>query len=327
MDSPRALTRNVVVLAALVIAALGISLIPASAVKAEPSLAETERQVDALATKLDATNEKYNTAKAQLDKVKAQQLAMQKQVDTLQKQLDLSQGEVGEIAASAYRNSKIGMWSALMKSGSPQEFVDEMSILEQLSLNQKGSIDVAVENKERLAKAKSTVDAQVNKAASLEKTLRDQKTSLGNDLKKWQNLQKSILARSSRGSSRPSYVPYDGSASGNAAAVVKYALAQQGKPYVFGADGPDSFDCSGLTMAAWRQVGVSLPHSAHLQYAQIPHVSRSNLQPGDLVFFYSDIHHVGIYVGNGNVVHAPTTGDVVKVAPMGYMPFAGAGRP
>jgi cell wall-associated NlpC family hydrolase len=99
-----------------------------------------------------------------------------------------------------------------------------------------------------------------------------------------------------------------------AAAAVAEAQRQLGKPYEWGAAGPDSFDCSGLTMWAWRAAGVSLPHYSGAQYQQTTHIPLDQLQPGDLVFFYSDLSHVGIYVGNGQMIHAPHSGDVVRYA-------------
>jgi cell wall-associated NlpC family hydrolase len=116
-------------------------------------------------------------------------------------------------------------------------------------------------------------------------------------------------------------------ASGKGATALEFALAQVGEPYVYGGAGPNSWDCSGLTMMAWKAAGVSLPHGAKAQYASTPHISKSELQPGDLIFFYNPIHHVGIYAGNDKVVHAPKPGDVVSVDPLEYMPFAGASRP
>jgi cell wall-associated NlpC family hydrolase len=95
---------------------------------------------------------------------------------------------------------------------------------------------------------------------------------------------------------------------------VAEARRQLGKPYHFGAAGPDSFDCSGLTMWAWRAAGVSLPHYSGAQYNATTHIPLNELQPGDLVFFYSDLSHVGIYVGGGQMIHAPQTGDVVRYA-------------
>ena len=115
--------------------------------------------------------------------------------------------------------------------------------------------------------------------------------------------------------------------SGGAATAVATAMAQIGKPYRYAAAGPGSFDCSGLTMFAWAAAGVRLPHSSAAQYASLPHVAQGDLQPGDLVFYGSPIHHVGMYIGNGQYVHAPQTGDVVKVASAFRGDYVGGARP
>lgn len=112
-----------------------------------------------------------------------------------------------------------------------------------------------------------------------------------------------------------------------AALAVSYAIAQLGKPYVFAASGPDTFDCSGLTMMAWRQAGVSMAHFAATQFQQFPRVSVDALEPGDLVFFYPTVHHVGIYIGGGKMINAPHTGDVVRVASINRRNLVGAVRP
>ncbi|TMK50118.1 MAG: hypothetical protein E6G66_07955 [Actinobacteria bacterium] len=115
--------------------------------------------------------------------------------------------------------------------------------------------------------------------------------------------------------------------SDQAAVAVRAAMAQIGKPYVWAGSGPGSFDCSGLTMSSWRQAGVVMAHSAADQYASFKHVSVDQLQPGDLVFFGHPIHHVGMYVGGGMMVHAPETGELVQVSPMSRGDLAGAARP
>jgi cell wall-associated NlpC family hydrolase len=127
--------------------------------------------------------------------------------------------------------------------------------------------------------------------------------------------------------SQPQAAPIDiPPTSSGAAAAVRAALSQLGKPYRFAAAGPDAYDCSGLTMWAWAHAGVSMPHGSVAQYGMFPHVPLSAMQPGDLVVFYSDLHHVGLYIGGGMMVHAPRTGDVVRVAAVG--PHAmGAARP
>ncbi len=120
---------------------------------------------------------------------------------------------------------------------------------------------------------------------------------------------------------------YKGSATGRGAAAVAYAYAQLGKPYQWGADGPGTFDCSGLTLMAWRQAGVSLTHFSQAQRGEGAQISQSAVRPGDLVFFGSPIHHVGIYVGNGQMISAPHTGDVVKLQSAFRSDYVGATRP
>ena len=123
-------------------------------------------------------------------------------------------------------------------------------------------------------------------------------------------------------------IPANVGADGRAAAALRYAYAQLGKPYRYGGSGPGSFDCSGLTMRAWQAAGVSLGHNAAGQYASTPHVSRSQLQPGDLVYFGHPIHHVGIYIGGGKMIEAPYTGADVRITDFGYRnDYAGASRP
>jgi len=109
--------------------------------------------------------------------------------------------------------------------------------------------------------------------------------------------------------------------------AVDTAMAQLGKPYSYGTAGPNTFDCSGLTMYAWAAAGVSIPHSSRAQYAVLPHVPMDALAPGDIVFYGNPIHHVGMYIGGGQMVNAPHTGDVVKVASFYRSDYAGAGRP
>ena len=115
--------------------------------------------------------------------------------------------------------------------------------------------------------------------------------------------------------------------SGRAKAAVDYALAQVGDAYVYGATGESAFDCSGLTMRAWAQAGVSLPHSSSAQMSAGPSVPSSALQPGDLVFYYSPVSHVGIYIGNGQIVHAANPSTGVEVTDVFSMPFSGVVRP
>jgi peptidoglycan DL-endopeptidase CwlO len=130
-----------------------------------------------------------------------------------------------------------------------------------------------------------------------------------------------------RTATKPDPAPRPATGGSKGAKALAYAKAQLGEPYVRNAAGPSSWDCSGLTMMAWGSVGVSLPHSSRQQFGRGRSVAKSDLQPGDLVFFYSDISHVGLYAGNGQVIHAPRPGKSVEYIKMSYMPYAGARRP
>jgi len=115
--------------------------------------------------------------------------------------------------------------------------------------------------------------------------------------------------------------------SSGAATAVAFARAQLGKPYVFATSGPNTFDCSGLTMAAWAAAGVRMPHYSGSQATIFPRLAWQQLKPGDLVFFYNDLHHVGLYIGGGMMIHAPHTGDVVRIAPAWRDTFMWGVRP
>ncbi|MGW1991717.1 NlpC/P60 family protein [Embleya sp. NPDC001921] len=137
-------------------------------------------------------------------------------------------------------------------------------------------------------------------------------------------------AKPATGGSKGNQAPAGGSStasSSKAAQAVAFAKAQIGKPYVYGATGPNAYDCSGLVQAAYKSAGISLPRVTNDQFAADTRVSVANLQPGDLVFFYSGISHVGIYIGDGKMVHAPNPRKTVEIASINTMPIAGATRP
>jgi cell wall-associated NlpC family hydrolase len=142
-------------------------------------------------------------------------------------------------------------------------------------------------------------------------TARDVLTNPNSALTKDGRIAKAVPTQTPQLISHGAAQPY-GAATGDRAVVVNYARAQIGKPYVFAASGPNSFDCSGLVLAAYKQVGISLPHFVGMQAAMCKKTSQP--QPGDIVFFGTSLHHDGIYAGNGQLIHAPEPGDVVKLS-------------
>jgi cell wall-associated NlpC family hydrolase len=220
------------------------------------------------------------------------------------------------------------MFNALITSGSPQTLADQLSYLDVMARDQERQLSGVTTMKGQYDAQKAPLDGLVAQLAAQDADLAKKKKDIEASLNQLQQLRiKAYGTTGGTGSYRPwpcpsSYVPTNGY---KAAA---FACSQTGKPYVWDAGGPSSYDCSGLTMAAWRSVGVSLPHNAAWQRSSMPSVSRANLQVGDLVFYYGDLRHVAIYVGDGKVVHAPQPGDRVRMADIGGVgPINSYGRP
>jgi hypothetical protein len=215
----------------------------------------------------------------------------------------------------------------MLQAGSPKEFADQLLYLDQLAAVQEGQIDDVFNLKLRYDSAKAPIDALDAALSKQDADLAAQRSVIDKKLADLNTLR--VAAYGSAGFDtryRPwtcpsTYLPTKGY---KAAA---FACSQAGKPYVFGASGPSTYDCSGLTMAAWASVGVYMPHNAYEQMQSMPSVSRANIQIGDLVFYYSDVHHVGIYVGDGHVMVAPQSGDRVRMVDIDRSPVHSIGRP
>jgi cell wall-associated NlpC family hydrolase len=218
----------------------------------------------------------------------------------------------------------MSLMTSLLNSGSPQTFLDQLSTVQSLSGASQEQLDKLLAAREALADAEKSNAAELAKQARQEKILRTRKVALQKDLDVWRELRNRLAPAVDTSGPVPIYT---GDTASRAGKVVKFAYDALGSPYVFGASGPGTYDCSGLTLAAYSQVGVSLPHSARRQFSQGPQVPRSALMPGDLVYFYSDLHHVGVYIGDNKVIHAPQPGESVKISDMNVFPYAGATRP
>jgi cell wall-associated NlpC family hydrolase len=294
-----------------------VGLVPGSA-QAEPDIEDVQARVDRLYHEAEQASERYNDARLELKELNqdlASLEAVRHQVqDSIVRQY---QGEnlsaVGQIVVSDDPGAFLGRLSTMSSFNDLQSqmFSDYSRELKALDIRRDATAHRAnqvSELKEQLAREKATIDEKVDEAESLLDRLKEEQ-------------RERMMA--SRSDVRVPSVP----ASGRAAAAVNYAMAQVGDAYVYGASGPDAYDCSGLTMASWAQAGVALPHSSSAQYSSGPQVPASALQPGDLVFYYSPISHVGMYIGNGMIVHAANPSTGVQVAGLYSMPFSGAVRP
>lgn len=347
---PAILTAGVTV-AALVVATPSVG--QADPEPTRQSLNQVMAQVDDLEEKAEIATERANELRDEVRQIRARVEALSGDVDRERKAVDELRVQVGQFAAAQYRAGGIDTTTALFLADAPDDFLSRLSTTETVNEQQSGSLAVlrsrqkAFDEKQAAAQAELTRLQQVQSDAKAKRSEADQKLAESRELlarltaaqRERVRQREAAAERASRSGDRTGGSTGDGTggedgpvelppASGRGATAVAFAKAQLGKPYVFGAAGPGAYDCSGLTMAAWAAAGVSLPHSSRNQYYSVSHkVSISQLQPGDLVIFYSSMHHVGIYVGNGMVIHAPHTGDVVRYAPLSYMPFAGAVRP
>lgn len=313
--------------AVAVSAALTIALVPTAEAQADPTRAEAEKNVAALSKQMAIATEQYNDARENLKASKAKVAALQPRANQLQAQLGGYEAKLADFAGSAYYGGQTGAFSALLESGSPQTFMDQVAFLQYLSGNQRAELNTLLATKKEFDATKAKIDDEVTKQAAQEKVLRDKRTAVTKDLAKWQQ----ISVRLGGGSGNVVIATYDGPASGRAREAINFAYAQLGKPYEWGAAGMGSYDCSGLTMRSWAAAGVSMAHGARKQYAAFPKVSTNALLPGDLVFYGNPtIHHVSMYVGNGKVIHAPGAGGKVHVTTVsgaGGSPVVGAVRP
>jgi cell wall-associated NlpC family hydrolase len=320
--------RSALTLLFTAVTAAGVVLLTGATARADPTPAQYEQMIDDAWNKLEPVIEKHNAARAQLAQNRAKQAALAARIQPLELQVDLAMSKVGEMAAQAYmgRNNTSAV-NALLSSGSPTKLVDQLSFLDQVARAQRAQISNVTDLKGQYETQKRPLDVLVVQLAKAEADLATQEKAIDAEIKNLQALRlKAYGASGGLGDLRPAPCPvtYPGGAAGIA---VKFACAQIGKPYVWGADGPNSYDCSGLTMAAWAKAGVSLPHNAAAQKRAIPSVSRANLRPGDLVFYYSDVHHVGMYVGGGWIVHASMAGVPIKMRAIDAAYIAGYGRP
>ncbi|WP_432021711.1 NlpC/P60 family protein [Streptomyces parvus] len=295
----------------------------------KPSKSEVKAKVDKLYHEAEAATEKYNGAKEQQDNLKKEVDALQDKVARGQAELNTLRSELGSIATAQYRSGGIDPSVALFLASDPDSFLDQASALDQLTVKQTEALQ-KIQSKQR------TLAQQRKEAQDKLGDLADVRTALGENKKKYQGkladaqqllntLTQAERAkmqqdeqRASRAASDRVELGNEAPASGRGAAALSAAATQIGKPYVSGGSGPNSYDCSGLTQWAFAQAGVSITRTTYTQQNDGQRIGRSQLKPGDLVFF-NGLSHVGFYAGNNQILHAPKPGTVVRYESMDYM--------
>ena len=319
---------RVTVLTTAAAAAVALS---ANAANAAPSEKLGKDEVKA---KVDKLYEEAEQATEKLDGAKEKQQKLQKEISTIQDNVARGQEELNELrdsiglaAAAQYRTGSIDSSVQLFLSSSPEDYLDKASTMDQLSAQQVAALKKVQEKQRELAQQRAEASEKLKDLATTRTELAKQKKEVQAKLASAQKLlntltakEKAALAAEESRASRDSSRQVLGSSSASSSRVAAaYAAAQSklGSPYVYGASGPSSFDCSGLTQWAYAQAGVSLPRTTYDQAKIGTRInSQSDLKVGDLVFFYNDLHHVGLYAGNGQVLHAPRTGTVVRYESM-----------
>lgn len=301
----------------------------------KPTLSQVQAKLRQLTTKAEKLDQRYNQVQQELTSANQRLKLVNGEAARYLKRFRSMRGQIARIAAQAYMNGNMTSVAAMLTSGDPQQILDQSSILLELSSSNSAEMTQFIAAARQLEGAQQSAKRAKTAIVGLRNNLAGQKKSLD----KLIGQQKTLLAQltpaqqqatgpggSAGGGGTTQYKGPTGTQAGKA---VQFAYAQLGKPYVFGASGPDSYDCSGLTMASWAAAGVSIPRTSFAQWDGLPHVPTSQLQPGDILVFNGE-GHVGIYVGGGMLIDAPHTGAVVeKVALSGWYQSSldGAVRP
>ncbi|MEV0639827.1 NlpC/P60 family protein [Streptomyces sp. NPDC050619] len=324
---------RVTVLTTAAAAAVAFSSQAANAApSAKPSKDEVNAKVDKLYEEAEQATEKLNGATEKQENLQKEISTIQDNVARGQQELNTMRDSIGLAAAAQYRTGSIDSSLQLFLSSNPDDYLDKASTMDQLSAQQVEALKKIQEKQRELAQDRSEASEKLKDLASTRTELSKKKKEVQTKLADAQKLlntltaqEKAALAAEQARSSRESERDVLGSgsaASGRAGAAYSWAQSQLGKPYVYGATGLSSYDCSGLTSRAYQAAGVSIPRTSQEQANIGTRIySVGKLKVGDLVFFYGDLHHVALYAGNNMVLHAPRTGTVVRYESINNMPF------
>jgi peptidoglycan DL-endopeptidase CwlO len=346
------LARDIRVGTAAALAVLVLAVAPATS--ADPTREEIENARTRLAEmdqRLGLLVEEYNQTQVRLEAAQNRLAVLRAAMERARVARRLAMERLGDAAREAYKNQASNL-DLLLSSESFSDLSDRIYFLGLAAQDQEDLATRAEVTTERAGRAADELQLVVARQRELLTSLNQQQAvieegiadqqALIDDLEEelrqeilQQRRREAAAARAAASPSPPPSAPAAGTptapppvSGSGAAAAIAAAESVLGVPYVYAGASPQTgFDCSGLTMWAWSHAGVSLPHSSQMQYASLPHVSRDQLQPGDLVFFYNPIHHVGLYVGGGMMIHAPHTGSVVSRVAVYWQYFTGAARP
>ncbi len=343
----RPLVRALSVGVAAALSITTVALVPGVGT-ADPDLTieQVQERVDSLYHAAEQATERANEVTLEVQETQRRLDALEKDIAKQEREFEVLREVLADVAADMYATGGIDPSMQMMLSADPDDFLLQAQSLDQVLRSQDADLRRAEAAQLALEQAQIRADQELERLRQLQDEAQKERDAANAKLAEAQDLLSELKAEererlaalaaerqedaaAASRSVAPSPSPTV-SGSGRGGSAVAYARAQLGDAYVYGASGPDAFDCSGLTMAAWASAGVGLPHSAAAQYGATSRVDMSSLMPGDLVFFYSPISHVGIYAGGGMFIHAsnPSTGVLMEPLFSGYWrgAYVGAGR-
>ncbi|WP_371652286.1 MULTISPECIES: NlpC/P60 family protein [unclassified Streptomyces] len=321
---------RVTVLSAAAATAAAAFAAPASA---DPGDTGKDR-VDRLFAQAEEATEQYNKADERADQLREQVKQTQDSVARGQERINRMRGVLGAIAGAQYRAGGLDPSLALLLSEDPDTYLDKAAALDRIGERQSADLRELQQEQRRIGQQRTEA---TRKLAELERSrveVARHKRTVESKLAQARRVllalptsERAAFDRASRGG-RGELPDLSGAvpSSGRAAAAVAAARQAVGRPYIWGANGPSGFDCSGLMQWSYAHAGVGLPRTSQAQRYAGHRVSLSEAQPGDLVAYRSDASHIGMYVGNGQVIHAPYPGAPVRYDPVGMMPISSITR-
>lgn len=307
--------------------------VPTNATDAAAQLDQVQRAAEALTEQWHAAQDSLSARQVDATKMRAAVPEARAKVDAATSNEERYRKQVDALAMATFESGNLDQFNALLASGSPQDFLDQMSALESMSseyrdalLKLSAVVDATSAARAEADAAAARAQAAVGQATKAEQDLAARKKDADARIDQAEKLLAQLSPQQRRDRNGSSVDAPDITGSGVGVDALRAAATQVGKPYVWGATGPNSYDCSGLTSWAFRRAGVTLPRSSSQQANVGRSVSWDEMQPGDLIFYYSPVSHVGIYAGNGTFVDAPQSGDVVKYQKVSRSAFTGARR-
>ena len=312
-------------LAMLITGILPDGISAAQTIAPKPNLTTLVAQAKQLEFQINALSEQYDGLRIQLARAQANAKIAQNVASRGAAALAIGQQAVAQLAAANYMNSGLDPMFQALTTGDPQQFLSQASAITELDQSSGVKVSTLSNEVSQALRDKQTADQQIAQVNALQAQMNAKRKVIDAKIDQVNSaaMKQAMAVFTQTGQYPDISIP---TANTVGAQALQAALTRVGDPYVWGAAGPGQFDCSGLVVWAFAQEGIALPHYTGSLWNSGMHVARSDLEPGDLVFFFSDISHVGIYIGDGLMIDAPDFGEYVRVEPVYWSAYVGAVR-